>query len=247
MGTLEFNFGYLTGYFSSHSHQGCYEFHYILNGEGNFIQNGRSTKFVKDQFFITPPNVFHALDIKKELSFFYLRYYPDSNVISYFENLNDSYILNNNSRLTLSELRTLLLGDKESIQGAEHLFLYFICTLLSDTKLPIYNQEPIINSQIFLMENITNKLTLQEISDYVHLEKHYFCRLFKKSTNISPLVYFERLKMEAACSMINQGNRNFRIAESLGYCDETYFCSRFKKIIGVTPGQFRKENNIVSI
>jgi AraC-like DNA-binding protein len=245
MGVLEFNFGYLTGHFSKHSHRDCYEFHYILSGNGNFIQNRKSTAFVKDQFFTSPPNREHSLEINKELSFFYIQYYPDPSSLSSLEKLKDSYLLDNYSRVTLSRLRALLSGDHESLQAAEHLFLYFIFTLLSESKVPEYNQEPIIKSQNYLMENITNKLTLQQISDHVHLEKHYFCRLFKKSTNISPLVYFEKLKMEAACSMINQGHRNYQIAENLGYCDETYFCSRFKKIIGISPGQFRQKNHLI--
>jgi len=242
MGVLEFNFGYLTGYFNAHSHSDCYEFHYILSGEGSFNQNGKSTAFAKDQFFVSPPDIKHSLEIQRELSFFYIRYYPESRDLSYFTKLKGSYQLDNESRITLSRLWTLTSGVDESLLAAKHLFLYFIYSLLSDSKAPGYNQEPIIRSQNFLMSNITHSLSLQQIADHVHLEKHYFCRLFKKMTNISPLVYFEKLKMEAACSMINQGLRNYEVAEQLGYCSETYFCSRFKKVVGISPGQFRKEN-----
>ncbi|MGL1890414.1 MAG: AraC family transcriptional regulator [Spirochaetaceae bacterium] len=240
MGLLEFNFGFLNGYYNNHSHD-CYEFHYILKGEGSFVQNGKSTSFVKDQFLVSTPGVLHCLEVEKQLSFFYIRYYPDKDSEVTLNKLNMCYNLTSDSRVLLSKLRTLLSTDDESIHAAEHLFLYFIYTLLSSSKVPTsYNQEPIINAQNYLMENITKKLSLTQIADHVHLEKHYFCRLFKKSTNLPPLVYFEKLKMEAACSMIKQGNRNYQVAENLGYCDETYFCSRFKKIVGVSPGAFRK-------
>ena len=95
-----------------------------------------------------------------------------------------------------------------------------------------------------MMENLSRKITLKELADHVHLEKHYFCRLFKDSANLSPLAYFERLKMEAACSMIDQGTRGYLVAESLGFCDETYFSRRFSKVVGMTPGQYRKNGSL---
>jgi AraC-like DNA-binding protein len=183
----------------------------------------------------------HVFTIDQEVTFYYIRYKPDKEIPVPWNDFYLSYQLSGESRTTLSRLRTLLEGDRFSQRAGEHLLLYFLYSLLGNRKVETYSHGPVIKSQNYMAENLSKKLTLRELADHVHLEKHYFCRLFKENTNISPLAYFEKLKMEAACSMIEQGTRGYRVAENLGFCDETYFCHRFKKVVGLSPGEFRRK------
>lgn len=240
MGRLNFYFGYLNRDFPRHIHN-CYEFHYILKGNGYFFQNGKKIKFNGDLLFVSKPDTEHTLIVENDVTFFYIQYVPDINNELDLKKLKDNYQLTPDSRVLLSKLQTLLSWDEFSRKGGENLFLYFLMSLLSNKKVEQFSQEPVIKSQNYMMDNLSNRITLDELSNVVKLDKHYYCRMFKKNTNMSPMAYFEKLKMEAACSLLNQGNLSYIVAEKLGFCDETYFSSRFKKIIGKTPGEFKKK------
>lgn len=239
MGTIDFFFGYLKEDYPSHYHD-CYEFHYVLEGTGSLQQEGESIPFSSDLLLVSPPGKEHVLKIDRDVTFYFVRYKPDGGISESLKRLSSHYRLTGESRTIFSRLRTLLEGDEDSRRAGEHLFLYLLFNQLGNKRVESYNQAPIIKVQNYMAENLFRRITLQELADHVHLEKHYLCRLFKKCTHFSPLVYFERLKMDAACSMIEQGGRGYRIAEDLGFCDETYFSRRFKKVTGMSPGEFRK-------
>lgn len=93
--------------------------------------------------------------------------------------------------------------------------------------------------------NLTRNLSLQNICDEFKLSKSYLNTLFNKNTGISPINYFIRMKMKEACKMIRSTDFTIKIiAANLGYYDEYHFSFLFKKIVGVSPMQYRNSNMV---
>lgn len=94
----------------------------------------------------------------------------------------------------------------------------------------------------YFERNISSNISLQMLSERMNVSQVYLCRIFKKQTDLTPIDYFVRLKIEKAKDMIrNYPNMPLKeISETLGFSDSYYFSKVFKKIMGVTPSGYKK-------
>lgn len=104
----------------------------------------------------------------------------------------------------------------------------------------LHTEKSIVQSAISYMENnLTQKLTLQDIAAQVGYSTSYLSSVFKKTMNISVMNYCILLKIEKAKKLIAEGNKNINeIAEILDFNSVQYFSTQFKKITKMTPSQF---------
>jgi AraC family transcriptional regulator of arabinose operon len=99
------------------------------------------------------------------------------------------------------------------------------------------NLEPTLS---FLYENLHRPISLAEMAAHAELSESHFSRLFKEQTGHSPVDYFIYLKMQHACSMLTLTRSTIHeIGSALGYNDAYYFSRLFKKVIGVSPREYR--------
>jgi len=90
-------------------------------------------------------------------------------------------------------------------------------------------------------ENITKKLTLQDISNELNLSKEYISSIFKKETNRTLTNYINEQKMTAAKEfVVNSDIPLVEISQILGYENYNYFSRLFKKQFENTPINMRK-------
>ncbi len=93
----------------------------------------------------------------------------------------------------------------------------------------------------FMQERLHGQLALDELAARVNLSKYHFSSKYKEITGQSPIQHFLHLKMEHACYLLDiSGNSIKEISRNLGYEDNYYFSRLFKKIIGVSPRQYRQ-------
>ncbi len=84
------------------------------------------------------------------------------------------------------------------------------------------------------------ELCLNEIADFVNVSPAHLSALYKKSTgqNISDII--TTVRIEAACQLLNQTSMSLKeISKKIGYTNQYYFSSCFKKKIGQTPSGYR--------
>lgn len=94
-----------------------------------------------------------------------------------------------------------------------------------------------------MQEKLHGQLELEELAQRVNLSKYHFSAKYKAITGQSPIQHFLHLKMEHACYLLDiSGNSIKEISRNLGYEDSYYFSRLFKKIIGVSPRQYRQLN-----
>lgn len=87
---------------------------------------------------------------------------------------------------------------------------------------------------------IDRDLDLDDLARVANLSKFHFIRKFKQLTGHAPIQHFIHLKMQHACQLLDTSQEPVkRIANRVGYEDPHYFSRLFKRVIGVSPQQYR--------
>jgi len=92
-----------------------------------------------------------------------------------------------------------------------------------------------------IQENTAKWWTVSEMAEYCNISENYLRTLFRRHTGLAPKEYIDNLKMNRAVEMLNNPQiKIYEIAERLGYVDNYHFIRRFTKILGQSPGKYRK-------
>jgi AraC family transcriptional regulator len=93
----------------------------------------------------------------------------------------------------------------------------------------------------YIMANLDGSPTLEQMAALAHLGPDHFARQFKAATGLPPHQFVITRRVELAQQLLC-GRRGASLAEvaiSAGFSDQSQFGFHFKRIVGVTPGQFR--------
>lgn len=116
--------------------------------------------------------------------------------------------------------------------------IYYLNDNENTTKSRQYNY---VNKTIDYMQNhLAQNLTLDQLARVNNLSKSRLTVIFREKTGYSPIEYFIRLKIQQACRYLDLTSYNINeIADILGYKDPYYFSRMFKKIMGMSPTDYR--------
>ncbi|HEY0273435.1 MAG TPA: AraC family transcriptional regulator [Chitinophaga sp.] len=109
---------------------------------------------------------------------------------------------------------------------------------------PAINPDDVVGSSIeFMKKRLHKKFTIEELAQQQGLSVSHYARIFKQKTGISPINYFNQLKVQKACQYLYFTERSIKeISAELGVDDPYYFSRLFSKVIGVSPAGYRKRH-----
>ncbi|WP_152397383.1 response regulator [Paenibacillus guangzhouensis] len=97
----------------------------------------------------------------------------------------------------------------------------------------------------YLERHYQQEISLQDIAAKFFLSREYIARKFKQEYGVTLLDYLSRFRIDKAKQLLHNPHlRIVQVAEMVGYQDEKYFSKVFKKLEGMTPGEFRKEHTL---
>ncbi|AFZ36576.1 transcriptional regulator, AraC family [Stanieria cyanosphaera PCC 7437] len=92
----------------------------------------------------------------------------------------------------------------------------------------------------YINENLSEDIGLVDIADKLGMSQYYFCRLFKKSTGITPHAYMIQQRIEKAKQLLKQSKLTINeIAIECGFANPSHFARHFRKHTDLSPKQFR--------
>lgn len=95
-----------------------------------------------------------------------------------------------------------------------------------------------INS--YIQSHLYEKLTPAVIADALHRNCSYLCAEFKADTKKTISTYIQECKIEEACHLLeNSALTTAAVSQLLCFSSQSYFGSVFKKIKGMTPGEYQ--------
>lgn len=103
-----------------------------------------------------------------------------------------------------------------------------------------YKHEAIERACLFIKENYTKDVTLQEVSEHVGMNATYLSLLFKEEMGESYIKYLTHLRMEKAKQLLAEGKKVAEVSERVGYHSYRHFSELFKKHVGIKPGQYKE-------
>lgn len=93
----------------------------------------------------------------------------------------------------------------------------------------------------YIDQNITEELTLRELSSVANMSTSYFSQLFKELNGFSAWDYIISRRIDLAQKLLISSNESiYSIAFQSGFNNTTNFYKAFKKITGVSPSTYRK-------
>lgn len=88
-------------------------------------------------------------------------------------------------------------------------------------------------------ENISEKITLDQLASTSELNRYQFLRRFEKSVGITPHKWLTLLRLERACQLLRQSDKSINdIAVDVGFFDQSHFNKAFKRYYGVAPSMY---------
>ncbi len=106
----------------------------------------------------------------------------------------------------------------------------------------IRSQDYVQMAERYIKNNIHKKITVNDISEYVGINRSYLSRLFKEYKNISPQQYITSMKVTAAAQYLKNTNISIgEAAQSVGYSDYHIFNKVFHRYFNASPSEWRKK------
>lgn len=88
--------------------------------------------------------------------------------------------------------------------------------------------------------NLEQEIALAALADTAGMSPHYFSELFKQSLGFPPHQYVLRRRIERARELLRNSNITvFEAAVRTGFSDQSHFTKIFRRIVGVTPTEYR--------
>lgn len=99
------------------------------------------------------------------------------------------------------------------------------------------------NIKSYIDSNLEFDISITQISEIFHYNKAYLGRMFKKENNITISEYINLQRIEAAKELLLHSSETvINISNKVGFNNVTYFNKLFKKVMHISPSQYRSKN-----
>lgn len=93
----------------------------------------------------------------------------------------------------------------------------------------------------FIEKNYFADIKLETIANTFGYNSSYFSKLFKKVFGENFTVYLDKVRIEKAKAFLKEGYKVCETCKKVGFEDVDYFCSKFKKYVGLSPKEYKEK------
>jgi AraC family transcriptional regulator len=96
----------------------------------------------------------------------------------------------------------------------------------------------------YVEDHLATSPTLEQMAAIARLSVYHFARQFKAATGLPPHQYVILHRVERAKQLLHGDLSLAEVAAGAGFSDQSQFSDHFKRLVGVTPRQFRMSARI---
>ncbi len=236
------------------------ELFYIISGSGMFHIENDIIPVKPNDLVIVNPHVEHTEKTMTHNPMEYIVFGVDGLAFSFHNRKNEenrknyshySYTSSQNrlvdfSQLMLEEFRAKKPGFDIVCQSILQILLVFISrelnlSVISDSTFRISKECAL--AKRYIDSNYAQNITLDTLAELTHINKYYLAHSFASCIGQSPISYLSSRRLQASMELLANTNHSIaQIASSTGFSSQSYFSQMFKKSVGITPQQYRKQN-----
>ena len=240
--------------FPLHSHHDYIEIEYCCNGEGYQILNGEKVNISKGTFFLVSHSDTHEIFPIKPLSLITLSFnymIIPASISQYFslihkENFYFEHVPQSKYIKTLFQRAQQEYTEQDlySFSNLENILSLILIEILrlkkKNISSPTTNKNLLINAINYINMHFIDNPSLEEVAKFVYLTPSYFCSFFKKGIGQSFKNYIRELKVKQAKKLLKNGLSVTDSCYMSGFPSLNDFSRTFKKIVGITPSEYKK-------
>lgn len=234
-----------------------YLIHYIVRGKGIFQYDGKVYELSQGQGFLISPYKlsFYQADHDNPWHYKWVGF-KGLNAHTYLDRANLSVqqpIFNNDSDSKLEDcidsmINALTLQKSRDLMYKGLLYEFLSILIESSTgdkalESAAMNTEQYVRKAMeFVNMNYSRKTSIDEMAQFVGLNRKYLSKIFKSVTNITPQEFLINYRINKACELMEDHTLPIsNIAHSVGYDDPLHFSKIFKKVKQISPREFEKQ------
>ena len=148
---------------------------------------------------------------------------------------------------SILHLHKALLQDSTAMEY-ESRFIWILTQLIKRyadtpvTEQKIGNENRTVHkAREYIEDCFAQEVSLNSLAQYVALSPYYFLRAFRAEVGMPPHAYLESVRIRHAQRLIRAGKPLAEVAMEVGFSSQSHMTRSFKKIIGVTPGQYAQD------
>jgi AraC-like DNA-binding protein len=103
--------------------------------------------------------------------------------------------------------------------------------------------KPIVLCTDYIYSHINERITINDLAEFVELSPSYLSRLFKQNLGVSVSDYIREKKIEKAENLLKYSDKSLiDIANYLAFSSQSHFIKTFEKYEGLTPKKYRDKH-----
>ena len=97
----------------------------------------------------------------------------------------------------------------------------------------------------YLEDNLAENVSLEDLARLTNLSPFHLTRVFREEVGMPPHAYQMQARLGRARELLLRGLPVARVAQETGFADQSHLTRRFKRLVGVTPGNYAAESKNV--
>ena len=230
-----------------------YSVHFILEGGGTYILNGRSYHLGAGQGFMIMPGdrCIYIADKVDPWKYVYASFCgADDDGLVHSAGLDENNVIFD-FPLDDGMIRDIYAmhsaGKRNEAKGYDVTGYFLLCMSrlvkanAREGKKVSSPESYVKKARLYIEDHFSDSISIDDIAFHVCLDRTYLYRLFIKYEGFSPSRYLKNYRLERGAEMLE--NRELSISEialSVGFCDASHFYKAFSSKFGMTPKKYRE-------
>jgi AraC-like DNA-binding protein len=248
---------YITQTFSRHSHD-CYAVGVIESGSLGFYYRGESLIASSGTIDMAVPGEAHTGHAASDSGWKYRMFYLESGLLEQAVSevagrpkglpfFRQGVIQDARLAKQIHHLHTMLEEPQILLLEQESLLLWTLTQLVlrhADDR-PVlrsigHEQQSVKRVREFIEAFYDQNISINQLSHISNLSPFHLVRVFRRKLGIPPHAYLIQTRVMRTKSLLDQSWPIAHVAIETGFVDQSHLTRHFKRILGITPGQYSK-------